>query len=118
MVHRGEARQAPENTRAALQRCIDDALEWAEIDLRLTSDGQHVLWHDSSVTDSSGKSWVVKDSSLADLQKVDVGSLFATRFASEPLLSLRDCFILCKNRLTHRDSDRYNGGGKELCSAK
>src|SRR5262245_22411539 len=26
MVHRGEARQAPENTRAAIQRCIDDAL--------------------------------------------------------------------------------------------
>src|SRR5437868_5803523 len=38
MVHRGEARQAPENSRSALQRCIEDNLEWAEIDLRLTKD--------------------------------------------------------------------------------
>src|SRR2546430_8675373 len=65
MAHRGESRQAPENTRVALQRCIDDALEWAEIDLRLTRDNQHILWHDSSVTDASGKSWTIKESSLA-----------------------------------------------------
>src|SRR5215831_7490289 len=45
MVHRGEAGQAPENTRPALQRCIEDGLEWAEVDLRLTQDGQHILWH-------------------------------------------------------------------------
>ena len=99
MAHRGESRQAPENTRVALQRCIDDALEWAEIDLRLTRDNQHILWHDSSVTDASGKSWTIKESSLADLQKLDVGSLFAPRFAREPMLSLKDCFALCKNRL-------------------
>src|SRR5439155_3153664 len=56
-------------------------------------------WHDSSVTDASGKSWTIKESSLADLQKLDVGSLFAPRFAREPMLSLKDCFALCKNRL-------------------
>src|SRR5439155_185008 len=39
MAHRGEARQAPENSRAALELCIEDSLEWAEIDLRLTADG-------------------------------------------------------------------------------
>src|SRR5262245_39578715 len=38
MVHRGAAGQTPENTRAALQHCIEDALEWAEVDLRLTQD--------------------------------------------------------------------------------
>src|SRR6266581_6204707 len=43
MVHRGAANQAPENTRPALQRCIEDGFEWAEIDVRLTKDGQHVL---------------------------------------------------------------------------
>ncbi len=99
MVHRGEARQAPGNTRPALQRCIDDGLEWAEIDLRLTQDGQHVLWHDPSVTDEAGKTWTIHEHTLADLGKVDVGSLFAARFAGESLLSLRDCFALCKNRL-------------------
>ena len=34
MVHRGEALQAPENTKPALERCIEDQLEWAEVDVR------------------------------------------------------------------------------------
>jgi glycerophosphoryl diester phosphodiesterase len=99
MVHRGEAAQAPENTRPALQRCVEDGLEWAEIDLRLTQDGHYVLWHDAAFTDASGKSWKISEHSLAELRQLDVGSRFAARFAGEPMLSLADCFALCKNRL-------------------
>jgi glycerophosphoryl diester phosphodiesterase len=99
MVHRGEALQAPENTRPALQRCIDDGLEWAEVDLRLTRDGQHLLWHDASFTDAAGKSWKISEHSLAELSKLDAGSRFAARFSGERLLSLQDCFTLCKGRL-------------------
>ncbi|MGH9769121.1 MAG: glycerophosphodiester phosphodiesterase [Blastocatellia bacterium] len=43
MAHRGASGQAPENTRPALERAIEDGFEWAEIDLQLTRDGQHVL---------------------------------------------------------------------------
>jgi glycerophosphoryl diester phosphodiesterase len=99
MVHRGEALQAPENTRPALQLCIEDGLEWAEVDLRLTEDGQHILWHDANFVDASGKSWKINEHSLAELCRLDAGSKFATRYAGEPLLSLQDCFALCKNRL-------------------
>ena len=49
MVHRGEAGQAPENSRPALVRCIEDNLEWAEVDVRLTKDGHHVLVHDEAL---------------------------------------------------------------------
>ena len=99
MVHRGEAHQAPENTRPALQRCIEDGLEWAEVDVRLTRDGRHILSHNASVKDAAGKSWKINDHSLAELREVDVGSRFAKRFAGEQLLSLADCFALCKGRL-------------------
>src|SRR5438128_4441972 len=71
MVHRGEALQAPENTRPALQRCIEDGLEWAEIDLRLTQDGHHVLWHDAAFTDAAGKVWKISEHSLAELHQLD-----------------------------------------------
>ncbi|MEK7706716.1 MAG: glycerophosphodiester phosphodiesterase family protein, partial [Verrucomicrobiota bacterium] len=99
MVHRGQSQQAPENTRPALQRCIEDGLEWAEVDVRLTKDGQHILSHDASVTDAAGKVWKIKEHTLAELRQVDVGSRFAARFAGEQLLSLEDCFTLCKDRL-------------------
>ena len=99
IAHRGQASVAPENSRPALQRCIEDGLEWAEIDVRLTLDGQHVLWHDESVTDADRRSLKLSEQPLAVLQQVDVGSRFAQRFAGVKLLSLRDCLALCHNRL-------------------
>ena len=99
MVHRGQSHQAPENTRPALHRCIEDGLEWAEVDVRVTRDGQHVLSHDASVTDAAGKVWPIKLHTWAELRQVDVGSRFAARFAGEQLLSLADCLALSKDRL-------------------
>lgn len=99
MVHRGESHQAPENTRPALQRCIEDGLEWAEVDVRLTQDGQHILSHDASVTDDAGKVWTISEHTLAELSKVDVGARFAKRFSGVGLLPLADCFVICKGRL-------------------
>lgn len=99
MVHRGQSRQSPENTRPALQRCIEDGLEWAEVDVRLTRDGQHILSHDASVTDAGGRVWKLNEHTLAELRQLDVGSRFAARFAGEQLLSLEDCLALCKDRL-------------------
>ena len=49
MAHRGLSRLAPENTAPAIERCIADGLEWAEVDVRLTKDGVHVLAHDSAL---------------------------------------------------------------------
>src|SRR5438045_3073275 len=67
MVHRGATTRAPENSRAALQLCIDDTFEWAEIDLRLTKDGHHILNHDSTLL---GKN--IADHDLAELQQLDI----------------------------------------------
>ncbi|MEO6033685.1 MAG: glycerophosphodiester phosphodiesterase family protein, partial [Verrucomicrobiota bacterium] len=99
IAHHGQSRQAPENTRPALQHCIDDGLEWAEVDVRLTLDGQHILSHDATVTNASGESWLIQDHSMEELRRIDVGSNFAARFAGEKLLSLQDCFALCKGHL-------------------
>lgn len=98
MVHRGESRQAPENTWAALRRCIEDGLEWAEIDLRLTADGKHVLAHGGTLDDGR-QALVVKNSTVAQLKTLDLGSAFAPRFKGETVLSLEDCFELAKGRL-------------------
>ena len=99
IAHRGESHQAPENSRPGLQRCIEDGLEWAEVDVRLTQDGQHILSHHASVTDASGKEWKLSEHTLAELRQLDVGSGFAARFAGEHLLSLEGAFSLCKDRL-------------------
>jgi len=99
MAHRGEAQQAPENSRSALQRCIEDGLEWAEVDLHRTKDGQHILSHDASITNAAGQSWIIRDCDWSELQQVDVGSRFAGQFAGERLLTLKECLDLCRGRL-------------------
>ena len=99
VVHRGEARQAPENSRAALLRCIEDGLEWAEVDVRLSRDGQHMLWHDPTVDGGSNGVWRVDQHTLEELQTLDIGSAFAPRYHRERLLSLKECLELAKGRL-------------------
>ncbi|MGO8700402.1 MAG: glycerophosphodiester phosphodiesterase [Limisphaerales bacterium] len=99
MVHQGESRQAPGNSRPALLRCIEDNLEWAEVDLRLTKDGQHVLSHGDSVAGQNNEAWRISEHTLAELQTLDIGSPFAARFHDERLLSLKEAFDLCKGKL-------------------
>ncbi|MBI1784477.1 glycerophosphodiester phosphodiesterase family protein [Candidatus Sumerlaeota bacterium] len=99
MVHRGEAGQAPENTRAALVRCIEDGFEWAEIDLRLTKDHVHVLSHDSKVDAKSDGTGLIEDLTVEELKKLDAGSWFAPRYSHETFLTFSECLELAKGKL-------------------
>lgn len=99
IARRGASGQAPENTRLALQRAIEDGFEWAEIDLQLTRDGKHVLFHDNKLDGKSDGAGRVADYSLADLKKLDAGSWFAPRFAGEHLLSLQEAFEIARNKI-------------------
>jgi glycerophosphoryl diester phosphodiesterase len=99
MAHRGEAGQAPENTRLALTRCIEDYLEWEEVDVRLTKDGKHVLAHDAVLRSGTNAELTIAEHTLEELKQVDLGSNFAARFAGERMLSLAECFALAKGNL-------------------
>src|SRR5262249_20057328 len=46
IIHRGVRQAAPENTLPAIQLAIDQGFEWVEVDVRLTKDGHHVIFHD------------------------------------------------------------------------
>ncbi len=99
MVHRGMSRQAPENTRPALTRAIDDGFEWVEVDVRLTKGGQHVLFHDAKVDGKSDGHGAVKDLTLEQLQQLDAGGWFAPRCAGQKVLSLKECLELAKDKI-------------------
>ncbi len=99
MAHRGLHGLAPENTAAALEACVADFVEWAEVDVRLSKDGRHVLCHDARlgrVTDGKGD---VAEKTLAELQRLDAGAWFAPRFRGARLLSLEEALKLAKGRL-------------------
>jgi len=99
MVHRGMKGQAPENTRPAIRMLIEDHLDWAEVDVRLTKDGRHVIFHNNSLDGKTDGSGPVSESTLAEIEKLDAGSWFAKRYSGERILTLEDCLKLCKRKL-------------------
>jgi glycerophosphoryl diester phosphodiesterase len=99
MAHRGMHTLAPENSLRAVLACANDFIEWAEVDIRLTKDGRHIVFHDDNLegcTDGKGK---VADLNLEDLEKLDAGSWFAPRFKDTRLLTLVELLRAAKGKV-------------------
>ena len=69
-AHRGDWRNAPENSLQAIQNCIDMGVDIVEVDLRTTKDGQLILMHDKTLGRTTTGSGSVADSTLAELSEL------------------------------------------------
>jgi len=106
-AHRGAGELAEENTLEAFQ------LGWklgciAESDLRTTSDGVIVAFHDDNfmrvvkgISPEMAKKGV-KDVTFAELQKLDVGSWKGNDFKGRHVSRMTEVFALMKGRPEHR----------------
>jgi len=97
--HRGLLRDAPENTQASFNACIDLGLGF-ELDVRRTKDGVLTVLHDEKVdrtTDGMGK---ITDLSLSELQKLDAGRWFDPAFAGQRIPTLEAIFCLLRGQIT------------------
>lgn len=99
MAHRGAMTRAPENTAPAVEASIADTVEWVEVDVRLTRDGQHVLFHDDTLDDKTAAHGRVREHTLAELREADAGSKFARRFAGQRILTLAEGLKLARGRV-------------------
>lgn len=83
VCHRGANNVAPENTRAAAQQCVDWGVKYVEVDVRTSKDGVMYILHDATVdrtTDGTGR---LRDLTSEEIDRLDAGSWFHTRFAGE-----------------------------------
>mgnify|MGYP002630867322 CR=1 FL=1 len=64
----------PENSRLAVEAAWQAGADACEIDVHLTADGRVVVIHDETTERTADRSLIVRDTSLADLQKLDAGS--------------------------------------------
>jgi len=99
MVHRGLGVAAPENTRRAIEMCIEDFFEWVEIDVRLTKDGKHAIFHDDRLDNKSDRKGRFADITLEEALAVDAGAWFAPRFAGSKLITLSEALKLGKGKV-------------------
>ena len=74
IAHRGASHDAPENTLAAFRLAFQkhDA-DGIEFDVRLTQDGKVVVFHDEDTSRLAPQKLTVRESTLAQLQQLDIG---------------------------------------------
>ncbi len=92
IAHRGASAGAPENTLAAFRLALQQGADAIELDTKLSADGHPVVIHDQTVDRTTMSTGKVRDHTVADLNKMDVGSHFDSAYRGEPIPTLEDVF--------------------------
>ncbi len=90
IAHRGVSLEAPENTLAAFRRALEIGVDAVETDVHLSSDGEPVVLHESTLDRTTDGHGLVKEHSFAALRRLDAGRWFDERFAGERIPTLEE----------------------------
>ncbi|MGO2131939.1 MAG: glycerophosphoryl diester phosphodiesterase [Halomonas sp.] len=94
IAHRGLSAHAPENTLSAVRAAHAANCLWVELDVQLLSDGIAVIWHDRDVNRCSDGRGRLCNMTMADADKLDVGSWFSSAFSGERMATLTEMLAL------------------------
>ena len=90
VAHRGASRDAPENTLAAFKLAWEQGADAIEGDFLLTKDNKIVCIHDKSTERLAKRKLRVKESTLAQLQELDVGMGQGGKFAGTKIPTIAE----------------------------
>lgn len=113
-AHRGHSLAAPENTLSAVRKAIESGADYVEIDVQRTADGTVVLLHDRDLKRVAGVSRSLRELTLDEVQKLDVGSFFSPSFAGEQVPTLADVIQLSRGRAKLNIELKYYGPDPQL----
>jgi glycerophosphoryl diester phosphodiesterase len=90
IAHRGASGKFPENTRLALQKALAAGADMIEIDCQLTRDGHVVIFHDEKLRRTTGARGALRERTLAELKRLDIGRWRDRTFQGERILTLEE----------------------------
>ncbi|MBE9221443.1 glycerophosphodiester phosphodiesterase [Cyanobacterium stanieri LEGE 03274] len=94
IAHRGLSTESPENTLSAFRLAMAKGADGIEGDFHLTKDKQIVCIHDTHTARVANTRLIIKDSTLAQLKKLDVGCWFNSRFKNERIPTLEEVLAI------------------------
>lgn len=71
--HRGASGYEPENTLRSFRKALDLGVDMIEFDVRLCKSGEPVVFHDDTLDRITGGQGYIKDLTLAELKRYNVG---------------------------------------------
>ncbi|MBO8157062.1 MAG: glycerophosphodiester phosphodiesterase [Bacillaceae bacterium] len=89
-AHRGSSATHPENTLSSFQAAHELGADGIELDVQLTNDHVPVVIHDLTVNRTTNGKGQVKDYTFSELQSLDAGSWFDSKWKGERIPSLEE----------------------------
>lgn len=106
--HRGDWRNAPENSLQAIDNAIDMGVDIVELDVQKTKDGQFILMHDPALDRTTTGKGMIADWTLADIKKLKLKNGCAIR-TKESVPTLEEALLHAKGKIMVNldKADRY-----------
>ena len=98
VAHRGDWRNAPENSLQAYRNCIDMGVDMIEIDIHKTQDNQFIVMHDATVDRTTNGKGKIADMTLADIKKLYLKSGHGIK-TRHRVPTLEEVLLLAKDKL-------------------
>lgn len=80
---------------AAFRHAISIGMEYVELDVQMSRDGELVVIHDERLDRTTNGKGAVGDYSFEEIRRLDAGSHFGVEFAGEVIPTLREALDLC-----------------------
>ena len=74
IAHRGASKLYPENTLLAFQRAIEAGIDFLEVDVQLTNDGELIILHDAKLDRTTNSTGFVHYHTLKQIRTLDAGN--------------------------------------------
>lgn len=108
-AHRGDHRQAPENTLPAFTAAIKNGADGIELDVTQTKDGRLIVVHDDNLERITGCDENVWELTFDEICQLDAGRYAAEAYAGTRIPELGEALELCKGKISLYVELKYNG---------
>ena len=96
--HRGDWRNAPENSLQAIQNCIDMGVDMVEVDLKKTKDGHLIVMHDQTIDRTTTGKGKPENYTLEELRRFRLKNGAAHK-TTHLIPTLEEVMLLCKGKI-------------------